>query len=405
MGKSNKIIKKTCGVENMSEHAKLSASSSKKWLNCPLSVTLEGYFEDEESSYAKEGTIAHSLGELKLKTSLGRITRSDYIFNRDTLLKDFSKEDEQEIEHYTEEYADFVIERYNNALSNCEEAEILIEERLDYSKYAKEGFGTGDVVICDYESIEIIDLKYGKGVKVDAFENSQLMLYGLGALEIYGDLFDIKTVKMTIFQPRLDNISTYELDTQDLLNWGKNVVYDKAEQAFDGVGECCYGSHCDEGFCKAKPLCKTYTKHHTQVSKYKSTHPSLLTDEELVDIYDLALSYDKWIKSIKSYILQKMLEGKKLPGLKLVEGRSNRTFTDEKAIIKALKDNGYKKSNYIVEKLISITEAEKLLGKVKFEEILGTFVIKPPGAPTVAKIEDKRPEYNSAELDFKNIEV
>ncbi len=405
MGKSYKKIKKICGVKNMSEHAKLSASSSKKWLNCPLSITLEGYFENEESVYAKEGTIAHALGELKLNVDLGRISRSDYVFKKEDLLKDFSEEDEKEIENYTEDYIEFVMERYNKALATCEEAEILIEERLDYSKYAREGFGTGDVVICDFENIEIIDLKYGKGVKVDAFENSQLMLYGLGALEIYGDLFGIKTVKMTVFQPRLDNISTYEISTEDLLEWGKEVVFDKAEQAFEGIGECNYGSHCDEGFCKAKHLCKTYTEHHTQITKYESKHPSLMTDDELVDAYEIALSYDKWVKSLKVYILQELLKGKKLPGLKLVEGRSNRTFTNENKVIKYLEERNFDRNIYITEKLASVAELEKILGKTKFEEILGEFILKPQGAPTVAKIEDKRPEYNSAELDFQNIEV
>ena len=405
MGKSYKKIKKVCGVKNMSEHAKLSASSSKKWLNCPLSITLEGYFENEESVYAKEGTIAHALGELKLNVDLGRISRSDYVFKKEDLLKDFSEEDEKEIENYTEDYIEFVMERYNKALATCEEAEILIEERLDYSKYAREGFGTVDVVICDFENIEIIDLKYGKGVKVDAFENSQLMLYGLGALEIYGDLFGIKTVKMTVFQPRLDNISTYEISTEDLLEWGKEVVFDKAEQAFDGIGECNYGSHCDEGFCKAKHLCKTYTEHHTQITKYESKHPSLMTDDELVDAYEIALSYDKWVKSLKVYILQELLKGKKLPGLKLVEGRSNRTFTNENKVIKYLEERNFDRNIYITEKLASVAELEKILGKTKFEEILGEFILKPQGAPTVAKIEDKRPEYNSAELDFQNIEV
>ncbi len=389
----------------MSEHARLSASGSKKWLNCPLSITLEGYFEDEESSYAKEGTIAHALGELKLKVDLGKMTRSDFVFKRDALLKDLTKEEEKELENYTEDYVEFVTETYNKALANCEEAEILIEERLDYSKYAKEGFGTGDVVICDYDSIEIIDLKYGKGVKVDAFENSQLMLYGLGALEIYGDLFDIKTVKMTVFQPRLDNISTYEIATQDLLKWGKEVVFDKAEQAFEGIGECNYGSHCDDGFCKAKHLCKTYTEHHTQITKYESKHPSLMTDDELVNAYEIALSYDKWVKSLKSYILQELLKGKKLPGLKLVEGRSNRTFTDENKVIKCLEERNFDRNIYITEKLASVAELEKILGKDNFNELLGEFIMKPPGAPTVAKIEDKRPEYNSAELDFQDVEV
>lgn len=389
----------------MSEHARLSASGSKKWLNCPLAITLEEYFEDEESTYAKEGTIAHELGELKLKVDLGRITRSYFIFKRDALLKDLSKEQEKEIENYTEDYVEFVTERHNKALANCEEAEILIEKRLDYSKYAREGFGTGDVVICDFDSIEIIDFKYGKGVKVDAFENSQLMLYGLGSLELYRGLFDIKTVRMTIFQPRLDNISTYEITTQDLLKWGENVVFDKAEQAFNGIGECNYGSHCDDGFCKAKALCKTYTEHHTQITKYESKHPSLMTDDELVNAYEIALSYDKWVKAIKSYILQEMLKGKKLPGLKLVEGRANRSFINEKEVIKVLKDNGYKKSDYTIEKIISVADAEKLLGKVKFFEILSPFITKPPGAPTITKMEDKRPEYNSAELDFKDIAI
>lgn len=295
----------------MSEHAKLSALASKKWLNCPLSITLEGYFEEEERLYAKEGTIAHTLVELKLKVDLGRISRSEYVFKKEDLLKDLTKEEEKEIENYTEDYIDFVMETYNKYLAKCKDTELLIEEKLDYSKYAKDGFGTGDIVISDYETIEIIDLKYGKGVKVNVFENTQLMLYGLGALEIYGDLFDIKNIRMTIFQPRLDNVSTYEISSKDLIEWGKNIVYEKAEQAFNGEGECNYGSHCDDGFCKAKPLCKTYTEHHTKITEYESKHPSLMTEEELINAYEIALSYDKWIKSIKYYILSEMLKGKK----------------------------------------------------------------------------------------------
>lgn len=391
----------------MGSHARLSASSSKKWLNCPLSVVLEEQFKDEESEYAKEGTIAHELGELKIKLDLGRITRTEYINQRDDALKDFKfddfDKDLKELDDYTDTYKEFVIERYNSALKNCEEAEVLIEERLDYSKYAKDGFGTGDVVICDYENIEIIDLKYGKGVKVDAFENTQLMLYGLGALEIYGDLFDIKTVKMTIFQPRLDNISTYEISTDELLKWGNEVVKPKAEVAFNGLGEAVCGEYCDIGFCKARPLCKAYAEKHLKVADFKAKHPSLLTNDELVDIYDIAITYDKWVKTIKSYILQEMLKGERFTGLKLVEGRSIRSFTDEDKVIEILQQKNFDRNVYIIEKLASVAELEKILGKDNFKELLGEFVDKPKGSPTITTIEDKRPEYNSAELDFQDI--
>ena len=388
----------------MSEHARLSASGSKKWLNCPLSLSLEEQIEDKESVYAKEGTIAHALGELKLKFKFKQLGRAEYSIEREKLLTEL-KEEIKELDNHTDDYVEFVTERYNKALANCGDAEILIEERLDYSRYAKEGFGTGDIVITDYETIEIIDLKYGKGVKVDAFENPQLMLYGLGALEIYNEFFDIKTIKMTIFQPRLDSISSFEMASEELIKWGEEVVKPKSEQAYNGIGECVYGTHCDEGFCKARPLCRVYTEHHTAIKKYEHKHPSLLTKEELVDIYDVSTSYDKWIKSVKTYLLQEMLKGEKYPGLKLVEGRSIRSFLNEKDVVKALKTIGLKKTDYVVEKLISVADAEKMLSKTQFDEFLGELVVKPKGAPTIAKAEDKRLEYNSAELDFQDIQL
>ena len=389
----------------MSEHARLSASGSKKWLNCPLSLSLEEQIEDKESVYAKEGTIAHALGELKLKFNFKQLGRAEYSIEREKLLTELSQEEIKELENYTDDYVSFITETYNKYSLNCSETKLLIEERLDYSRYAKEGFGTGDIVITDYETVEIIDLKYGKGVKVDAFENPQLMLYGLGALEIYNEFFDIKTIKMTIFQPRLDNISSFEMSPKALIKWGEEVVKPKSEQAYNGVGACVYGTHCDEGFCKARPLCRVYNEHHTAIKKYENKHPSLLTKEELVDIYDVSTSYDKWIKSVKTYLLQDMLKGEKYPGLKLVEGRSIRSFLNEKDVVKALKTIGLKKTDYVVEKLISVTDAEKMLGKTQFDKFLGKLVVKPKGAPTIAKAEDKRLEYNSAELDFQDIQL
>lgn len=383
----------------MSEHAKLSASGSKKWLNCPLSVTLEDNFQETESDYAKQGTVAHTLAEFKIKLKLGVITRSEYVNLTEDLLKDLCPNEFEELEYYTEGYKDFVFEVFNSYSGFSKEKDLLVEKKLDYSKYVEGGFGTGDIVICDYENIEIIDLKYGKGVKVEAFENSQLMLYGLGALELYS-IFDIKNVKLTIYQPRLDNISSYCITTDDLIKWGNEVVRPKAEAALKGTGACVYGSHCDEGFCRARPLCKTYVERHTQVKNYNKKHPSLLTEDELIDVYEIAKSFDKWAGAVKAYILQEMLEGRSFKGLKLVEGKSCRSFIDEKKVIKILEKSGLSKEEFISEKLITVAAAEKLLGKTKFNDILGSFVNKPKGAPTIAPLEDKRAEYNSAELDF-----
>lgn len=283
------------------EHAKLSASGSKKWLNCPQSITLESQFNDTESSFAKEGTLAHSLGELKLKRIINHMDLIEFIKQKKLIINEFitlkGEEDLKEFENYTDEYVEFVQERYNSALKVCYEATLEIEQRLDYSKWAEGGFGTGDVAICDFERIEVIDLKYGKGIKVDANYNTQLMLYGLGALVEY-DMFDIKEVILTVYQPRIDNISSFTISTEELLSWAENEVKPQAIKALDGTGECVYGTHCDDGFCKARPLCKAYADKHN-VEVYAVQHPKLLSKEDLVNIFDIAQSYEKWIKTIQ----------------------------------------------------------------------------------------------------------
>lgn len=217
----------------MTEHSILSASASKKWLNCPLSLSLEQNFEQEDSLYAKEGTLAHNLSEIKIKYLLGKMKRSEYLKQKNLIINELKDNQLEEMEKYTDSYVDYVIERYNKVLSVCNNAEILIEQKLDYSEYATGGFGTGDIVICDFENIEIIDLKYGKGIKVDAFENTQLMLYGLGALNIYDLICNIKSVTMTIFQPRIDNVSSYTMNTEDLIKFGKEIVKPKSELALN----------------------------------------------------------------------------------------------------------------------------------------------------------------------------
>lgn len=389
----------------MELHSKLSASGSKKWLNCPLSLELESRFEDSESSYAKLGTTAHSLGELKIKRELNIISRNDYYTTKDEILESVDISEIEDLELYTDEYRDFVIERYNKALSKNKNAEILIEQRLDYSEYAKDGFGTGDIVIYDYSDIEIIDLKYGKGVKVDAFENSQLMLYGLGAIGLYDLISDINNIKMTIFQPRLDNISSYETTYDELVKWGNEVVKPKSDLALSGKGQALYGSHCDDGFCKARPRCKAYNYIHTKIQKYNKKHPELLSDEELLDVYEVTSTFDKWVKSVNSYMLAEMLRGKVYKGLKLVEGRTSRKYTDETEIKNILVNNGFNQELYLDVKLKSISKLEKSLGSEKFNNLIGKFVYRPKGVPTIVNVEDKRPEYNSAELDFADINL
>ncbi len=376
------------------KHAKLSASGAKKWLNCPISTTLESEFPDTPSEYAAEGTTAHSLGEMKLKLALGRISRVQYHQLIEGLKTD------KEMEEYADDYRDFVMERYNAAKSETTDAIILLEQRLDFSEWAPEGFGTGDAVIVSDKRLEVIDLKYGKGVPISAKDNPQLRLYGLGAAAKFGFLFGINDIHMTIYQPRLDNISTEILTQDELFAWGESIK-EKAKAAFMGEGTAVAGKHCDDGFCKARPVCRAYYERNLRAAKFDFKRPNTMTKEEIAEAIDLSEQLVKWSKTVKDYALTKALEGEKFPGFKVVEGRSARCYSDEKAVEKALKNGGYE-DIYDV-KLRGITDMERYLGKKEFNNILGDYVIKPKGKPTLARSEDKRPALDSAEDDFKNI--
>ncbi len=233
------------------EHAKLSASGAKKWINCPASVMMEAKFPDTSSAYAAEGTTAHALGEAKLMLGLNRLTRVQYHKNVSNL------EITEDMEEYTDDYRDFVIEEYNRVRAKTPGAQIYIERRLDFSSWVPGGFGTGDAVIIGYDEIVIIDLKYGQGVKVDAKDNPQLRLYALGALAEFGYLFTVKDVKTFIFQPRVSNISEESISVDALIKWGLTVKK-KAAIADSGAGECAAGDWCDSGFCKARDLPRVY---------------------------------------------------------------------------------------------------------------------------------------------------
>lgn len=383
-------------------HARLSASGSKKWLNCPGSIRLEEKFPDKGSDYAAEGTTAHTLGELKIKLALKKITRPTYH------KKIAQLEINDEMQEYTDGYRDYVLERLNNARSVCDADLILmVEERIDLTDYVPDGFGTGDAVLVGSGLLEIIDLKYGKGVKVSAEENTQLMLYALGALTAYDWMYDIETVRLHIYQPRIDNVDMWECSADKLKEWGE-WVKERALLALEDDAPCCAGKYCDDGFCKARAVCRAYNEEKQKLAYLDFKRPDELDTDEIAEVLEQADTLAKWAKIVSEYALDQALNhGVRYPGFKLVEGRSNRTYTDEDAVIaKLLEDTAYTEKDILTRKLKGITDMEKMLGKKKFNALLSDLVVKPQGKPVLVRSEDKRPEINSnenAKADFKDI--
>lgn len=374
----------------MGKHALLSASSSHRWLRCGKSARLEEQFENVTSVFAEEGTAAHELSEHKLRLFLGNETK-----------RPISEFDSDDLEYYTDTYVEYAKELINEARGKCKDSIILLEQRLDYSCYVEEGFGTGDLVIIADGTLDIVDLKYGKGVAVSAEDNPQMKLYALGELHIFDDLYDIQIVKMTIVQPRLDSISTYEIPAAELLNWAENELRPKAELAWNGEGEFVPGEHCK--FCRARYTCRARAEEFLNLAKYDFAQPELLEDDEIAEIIQLADRLSTWASEVFTFATDKAIrEGKSWDGFKLVEGRSNRKYTDESAVIASVTAAGY--SDIYKKSLIGITDMEKLLGKKKFKELLSKLIEKPAGKPTLAPLSDKRQPItinNTAEADFK----
>lgn len=382
-------------------HARLSASGSKRWLTCTPSANLEDGFEDSSSSFAEEGTAAHELSELVLQKEIDEITA--LTFKR--RLNKFKKENEyysDSMLEYVTGYTDFVMERYAVAKARSSDALILLEQRLDFSEWVPDGFGTGDVLIISDGIMEVIDLKYGKGVPVSAEGNPQMRLYALGAMNQYDMLYGIDTVQMTIVQPRLDSISTDELSAEALYTWATDEVKPKAEMATNGEGEFVAGEHCR--FCKAKAVCKARADENLKMAEYDFADPNVLSDDEIGAILTKADELQKWAKDVQDYALkQAEHHGATFPGFKLVEGRSNRKYTDEEAIVSALRERGFTDEAIFEKKLLAVTKMEKSISKKTFDELLNPFIVKPPGKPTLVPESDKRPALNSlasAEEDF-----
>lgn len=380
----------------MDKHALLSASSAERWLNCTPSARLNEKYEDTTSPYAAEGTLAHEIGERLIRMGLYGPDSADIAeFEELTKHELFYDGMIDEVEDYT----NYVLEAYNEALSNTKDAVIFLEEKLDFSRYVPEGFGTGDCVIIADGEMEIIDLKFGKGVEVSPINNSQLKLYALGAYEKYGFIYGIEKITMTIAQVRLNNISSWTITADMLEEWAEKELKPKAETAYKGKGETIPGDWCT--FCKVRHACRARAEMNLGIFEKFNKDPKLLNDKEIAEILGQASSIQKWAKEMQDYALDEALKGTKYPGFKLVEGRSNRRIDDEDALVKRLIKEGYKEDKiYKPKALEGITNLEKLVGKKKFAAISEGLISKPPGKPTLVTEDDKRSELDSAEEDF-----
>ncbi|MFX3628638.1 MAG: DUF2800 domain-containing protein [Ectobacillus sp.] len=375
----------------MSKHAILSASGAHRWMNCTPSARLEQEFDDNSGEAAVEGTAAHALSEHKLRKALKMRSK-----------KPVSPYDSDEMDNYTDGYVEFVLEVIEQAKQICSDPLILIEQRLDFSKYVPEGFGTGDCLIIADGTLHIIDFKYGQGVLVSAEDNPQMKLYALGALDLFDGIYDIEMVSMTIYQPRRENVSTSTVSKENLYQWAEEVLKPKAELAFNGDGNYCPGEWCQ--FCRAAVKCRARAEAKMKLATFEFALPPLLSDEEIAGILSSIGDLTNWANEIIAYATDAAVNhGKKWPGFKVVEGRSNRKYKDEEAVAEAAKNAGYR--DIYKQSLITITEMEKLMGKSKFNEILGELVMKPPGKPTLVPVSDKRPEMNtsSAKNDFMEV--
>lgn len=372
------------------QHSLLSVSGAHRWLNCPPSAVLESREPDTSSAAAEQGTAAHALAEWKLRRALHQAPafkpESDWI--------------DTEMEHLTDDYVAFVQEHISIARETCGDPQVLIEQRLDFSHIVPGGFGTGDAVIIAEPTLQIIDLKYGQGVLVEAEQNPQLMLYALGALHAFGSLYDIETVAVTIYQPRRGNVDTWEISVAELEQWAETEVKPKAELASAGEGEFCPGSWCQ--FCKIAPTCRARAEANLQLAKLEFAPPAKLSDVEIADVLTRIPQLKTWAADVEAYALSKAVnQGVVFEGFKLVAGRSIRKYTSETDVAAAAEAAGYR--DIYDRKLITLTAMEKLMGKPTFNEILGDLVTKPAGKPTLVPVSDKRPALDlvSAASDFQ----
>ncbi|MCM1343756.1 MAG: DUF2800 domain-containing protein [Lachnospiraceae bacterium] len=370
----------------MGKHAFLSASASHRWLECPPSAKLCSEQEDRASPYAKQGTDCHELCAYLVEKSLGR--------DAEDPTENLTYYD-QEMQGCAESYCEYVTEQIEAAKQHCPDPQILIEQRLDFSRWVENGFGTGDCVIVADEVMQIIDYKHGLGVLVSAEKNPQMMCYALGALELFDGLYDIGEIRMTIFQPRRENVSTCTMTKEELLTWAEEILKPTAALAYEGKGEFKAGEHCQ--FCKVKAECRKRAEYNLELAKYDFEMPPILEETEIAAILPRIDDLVSWAADLKEYALQQALSGVHYEGFKVVEGRSNRKYSVDAAVASAAEKAGY---DPYEKKLLGITAMTALMGRKKFEEVLGAYITKPQGRPTLVPESDKRPAINTAYEDF-----
>ena len=375
----------------MAKHAFLAASASERWLHCPPSAKLCAQEDDQGSEYARQGSDAHALCEHLLLKALGRETRDP--------TEDLTYYD-SEMQEAAEAYAAFVMEQVAEAKTVCHDPLICVEQTVDFSKWVQHGFGTADALIVADDTLYITDMKYGVGCLVtadgeDGTGNSQLKCYALGAIDTFGDLYDINRIRLSIFQPRRDNVDTFELTKADLLQWADDVLAPIAKLAYEGQGEFEAGNHCQ--FCRVKATCRKRAEYAMELAKYEFADAPTLDENEIAEILPQIDTLVSWAEDIKSYALNQALSGVRYPGFKLVAGRSNRKYADEAAVARVVSEAGYDPYD---KKLVGITEMTKRLGKKRFEELLNGLLIKPEGKPVLVPATDTRPELNNAKNDF-----
>ena len=377
----------------MSGHAFLSPSASHRWLNCPPSAKLCAEVPDASSPYAQQGTDAHSLCAYLVEKALGRDTRDP----TGTL-----KYYDAEMQECAEGYASFVMEEYERAKQTCPDTAVLIEQKVDFSPWVKGGTGTADCILLADGMAEVIDYKHGLGIMVSAESeefggNPQLMCYCLGVLEMFDGIYNIDTIKMSIYQPRRENVSTYTMSKADLLQWANGTLAPTAMLAQEGKGEFQAGNHCQ--FCKVKAACRKRAEYNLELARYDFEIPATLEEHEIDAILLKADQLISWASDVKEYALNQALQGTDYSHFKVVEGRSNRKYTNEDDVAKTVMAAGY---DPYEKSILGITAMSKLLGKKKFNELLGSLICKPQGKPTLVSRSDKRPTMkNTAQDDFK----
>ena len=372
----------------MSEHAILSASGAHRWMECTPSARLERECKDTSGEAAAEGSAAHALAEHKLRCALDMPSS-----------RPVSPYDGDEMENHTTDYVVFIMEQLTQARQACEDPLVLIEHRLDFSRYVPDGFGTGDCVIIADGVLHIVDFKYGQGVLVEVQDNPQMMLYALGALDLFDSIYDISTVAMTIYQPRRENVSTHTVFKESLYQWAEDVLRPAADKAYKGEGDYVPGDHCQ--FCRAAVKCRARADENLKLAAFDFALPPLLTDGEIAEVLASLNRLKAWANEVMAYATDAAVNhGKKWPGFKVVMSRSNRRFTDDAAVAAKAIAAGY--DDIYEQSLLPITGFERLMGKAKFQEILGGLVTKPPGKPTLVSVSDTRPSIGkSANDDFK----